>query len=95
VRYQAALRPDFTDSLDSSAFRETSSLNAARSTGYANASEVAMIYAALDDATQAMAWLEQAYDERFNPGVLLLPGFDPVRSDPPFESLERRVGLGR
>jgi hypothetical protein len=51
-----------------------------------------MIYAALDDATQAMAWLEQAYDERFNRGVLLLPGFDPVRSDPPFESLERRVG---
>jgi hypothetical protein len=54
-----------------------------------------MIYAALDDATQAMAWLEQAYDERFNRGVLLLPGFDPVRSDPRFESLERRVGLGR
>jgi hypothetical protein len=91
VRYQAALRPDFTDSLDSSAFRETSSLNAARSTGYSNISEAA----ALDDATQAMVWLERAYDERFDPGVLLLPGFDPVRSDPPFESLERRVGLGR
>src|SRR5690242_2493588 len=60
VRYQAALRPDFTDSLDSSAFRETSSLNAARSTGHSNVSEVA----ALDDATQAMAWLERAYDER-------------------------------
>jgi TolB-like protein/DNA-binding winged helix-turn-helix (wHTH) protein/Flp pilus assembly protein TadD len=57
------------------------------------ASEVAAIYASLGDADQAMAWLERGYQERFNPGVLLRPGFDPVRLDPRFESLVARVGL--
>ena len=57
------------------------------------ASEVAAIYASLGDADQAMAWLERGYEERFNPGVLLRPGFDPVRLDPRFESLVARVGL--
>src|SRR4029079_12228392 len=57
------------------------------------ASEVAAIYASLGDADQAMAWLERGYEERFNPGVLLRPGFDPVRLDPRFEPLVARVGL--
>ena len=49
--------------------------------GYSNASEIAMIYASLGDTDQAMNWLEKGYEERFNPGVLLRPGFDPLRSD--------------
>ena len=57
------------------------------------ASEIAMIYAALGNRDQAMNWLEKGYEERFNPGVLLRPGFDPVRSDPSFEELARRIGL--
>jgi TolB-like protein/DNA-binding winged helix-turn-helix (wHTH) protein/Tfp pilus assembly protein PilF len=57
------------------------------------ASEIAMIYAALGDRDQAMNWLERGYKERFNPGVLLRPGFDPLRSDPRFEELAGRVGL--
>jgi TolB-like protein/DNA-binding winged helix-turn-helix (wHTH) protein/Flp pilus assembly protein TadD len=57
------------------------------------ASEIAMIYAALGDTDQAMSWLEKGYEERFNPGVLLRPGFDPLRSDPRFQDLVRRVGL--
>jgi TolB-like protein/DNA-binding winged helix-turn-helix (wHTH) protein/tetratricopeptide (TPR) repeat protein len=57
------------------------------------ASEIAAIYASLGDADQAMAWLERGYQERFNPGVLLRPGFDPVRLDPRFERLVARVGL--
>jgi TolB-like protein/DNA-binding winged helix-turn-helix (wHTH) protein/Tfp pilus assembly protein PilF len=63
------------------------------STGYSNASEIAMIYAALGDTEQAMNWLEKGYEERFNPGVLLRPGFDPLRSDPRFQELVHRIGL--
>lgn len=59
------------------------------------ASEIAVIYAALRDSDQAMAWLERGAEERFNPGVLLRPGFDPLRSDPRFADLMRRVGLAR
>jgi tetratricopeptide (TPR) repeat protein len=61
--------------------------------GYSNASEIAMIYAALGDTNQAMNWLEKSYEERFNPGVLLRPGFDPLRSDSRFQNLVHRVGL--
>ena len=62
---------------------------------YSNASEIAVIYAALGDNDQAMTWLERGYEERFNPSVLLRPGFDPLRADARFQDLERRVGLSR
>jgi tetratricopeptide (TPR) repeat protein len=65
------------------------------SASYSNAPEIAVVYAALGDTDQAMTWLEKGYDERFNPGVLLRPGFDPLRTDRRFQSLEHRVGLGR
>jgi TolB-like protein/DNA-binding winged helix-turn-helix (wHTH) protein/Tfp pilus assembly protein PilF len=58
-----------------------------------HAPEIAVIYAALGDKDQAMNWLEKGYGERFNPGVLLRPGFDSLRSDPRFEDLIRRIGL--
>jgi TolB-like protein/DNA-binding winged helix-turn-helix (wHTH) protein/Flp pilus assembly protein TadD len=61
--------------------------------GYSNASEIAMIYASLGDNDQAMNWLEKGYEERFNPGVLLRPGFDSLRSDSRFQSLIHRIGL--
>ena len=60
---------------------------------YSNASEIAMIYASFGDTDQAMNWLEKGYEERFNPGVLLRPGFDPLRSDPRFQNLVHRIGL--
>ena len=63
--------------------------------GSSHASEIAAIYASLGDIDQAMNWLEKGYTERFNPGVLIRPGFDPLRSDPRFQDLERRVGLPR
>ncbi len=66
----------------------------ARSTSqYSYGSEVAVIYAALGDKDQAMSWLQKGYDERFNPGVLLRPGFDPLRADPRFREMVRKVGL--
>ncbi len=61
--------------------------------GYSNASEIAIVYAALSDNGRAMTWLERAYNERFNPSVLLRPGFDSLRGDARFKDLERRVGL--
>jgi TolB-like protein/DNA-binding winged helix-turn-helix (wHTH) protein/Flp pilus assembly protein TadD len=63
--------------------------------GYSHGSEIAVIYASLGDRDQAMNWLEKGYEERFNPGVLLRPGFDPLRSDPRFQDLVRRIGLPR
>jgi predicted Zn-dependent protease len=60
---------------------------------YSHGSEIATVYAALGDKDQAMVWLTKAYDERFNPGVLLRPGFDPLRSDSRFQEIARRVGL--
>jgi TolB-like protein/DNA-binding winged helix-turn-helix (wHTH) protein/Flp pilus assembly protein TadD len=65
------------------------------SPGYSRASEIAVIYVSLGDSGQAMSWLERSYEERFNPGALLRPGFDPLRSDPRFQDLERRIGLLR
>jgi TolB-like protein/DNA-binding winged helix-turn-helix (wHTH) protein/Tfp pilus assembly protein PilF len=60
---------------------------------YSHGSEIAVVYVALGDKDQAMNWLEKGYEERFNPGVLLRPGFDSLRSDPRFEDLVRRIGL--
>jgi len=60
---------------------------------YSDASDIAVIYAALGDSNQAMHWIEIGYEQRFNPGVLLRPGFDPLRKDPRFADLVRRIGL--
>jgi TolB-like protein/DNA-binding winged helix-turn-helix (wHTH) protein len=62
---------------------------------FSNAPEIAVVYVGLDDKDQAMDWLERAYAERFNPGVLMRPVFDPLRSDPRFQDLLRRIGLAR
>jgi TolB-like protein/DNA-binding winged helix-turn-helix (wHTH) protein/Flp pilus assembly protein TadD len=63
--------------------------------GHLFASEIAMIYVALGDADQAITWLEKGYGDRFNPGVLQRPGFDPLRSDPRFLDLLSRIGFPR
>jgi TolB-like protein/DNA-binding winged helix-turn-helix (wHTH) protein/tetratricopeptide (TPR) repeat protein len=63
--------------------------------GQSFASEIAAISAALGDRDRALSWLERGYNERFNPGVLIRPGFDSLRSDPRFQDLERRVGFAR
>jgi TolB-like protein/DNA-binding winged helix-turn-helix (wHTH) protein/Flp pilus assembly protein TadD len=62
--------------------------------GYSNAPEIAAVHAALGEADEAMTWLEKSYEGRFNPSVLLRPGFDSLRSDRRFQALERRIGLG-
>jgi TolB-like protein/DNA-binding winged helix-turn-helix (wHTH) protein/Flp pilus assembly protein TadD len=61
--------------------------------GFSRASEIAAIYVSLGHKDEAMNWLEKGYAERFNPGVLIRPGFDPLRSDPRFRDLAHRIGL--
>jgi TolB-like protein/DNA-binding winged helix-turn-helix (wHTH) protein/Tfp pilus assembly protein PilF len=68
-------------------------LKARSSPAYSNAAEIALVYAALGDKAQAMIWLERGYTERFNPSVLLRPGFDSLRAEPPFRDLVNRIGL--
>jgi TolB-like protein/DNA-binding winged helix-turn-helix (wHTH) protein/Flp pilus assembly protein TadD len=60
---------------------------------FSNAPEIAMVYVGLGEKDQAMAWLEKAYAERFSPWVLMRPCFNPMRSDPRFQDLLRRMGL--
>jgi TolB-like protein/DNA-binding winged helix-turn-helix (wHTH) protein/cytochrome c-type biogenesis protein CcmH/NrfG len=56
---------------------------------------IAALYVGLGDKEQAFIWLEKAFQER---DVLLMTlkiesHFDPLRSDPRFQELVRRVGL--
>ncbi|HEY7184521.1 MAG TPA: winged helix-turn-helix domain-containing protein [Blastocatellia bacterium] len=65
--------------------------------GYASASEIAAIYAGLGERDQAVAWLDKAAEERAFHLVYLKvrPEFAPLRSDPRFEDLLRRIGLAQ
>jgi len=54
---------------------------------------IALIYVGLGDRDQAMTWLNKAFESRFNPSILLRPGFDSLRSDVRFQDLWRRIGL--
>jgi TolB-like protein/DNA-binding winged helix-turn-helix (wHTH) protein/Flp pilus assembly protein TadD len=70
-----------------------SDLKTSSTPGFSHASEIAAIYVSLGNMDAAMNWLEKGYAERFNPGVLIRPGFDPLRTDPRFRDLVHRVGL--
>ena len=63
--------------------------------GFSNAPEIALVYVGMNDKDQAMTWLNKAFDERFSPWVLMRPAFDPLRSDPRFQDLMRRIGLSK
>jgi TolB-like protein/DNA-binding winged helix-turn-helix (wHTH) protein/Flp pilus assembly protein TadD len=54
---------------------------------------IALAYVGLGDYAQTMLWLNKAYAGRFNPSILIRPGFDPLRSDPRFQELRKRIGL--
>lgn len=51
-------------------------------------------YVGLDDKEQAFAWLEKAYSQRSNvlTSLKVEPRYDPLRNDPRFQDLMRRVG---
>jgi tetratricopeptide (TPR) repeat protein len=66
-----------------------------RETGYLPAAALVNAYLGMGDKEQAFVWLEQAFKEKSNilQFVKTHPFFDPIRSDPRFVDLQRRVGL--
>jgi Tfp pilus assembly protein PilF len=62
---------------------------------YVSAHDIALIYLGLGDKTQAINWLEKAYQERSSSLIYLQvdPRFDGLRTDPRFQDLLRRMGL--
>ena len=57
--------------------------------------DMAEIFAQLGEKDEAFKWLERAYEERsfFMMYLKVAPNLDPLRSDPRFTDLLRRVGL--
>jgi hypothetical protein len=56
---------------------------------------VAIAYAHIGEADAAFTWLERGYRER-DPAMIFLkahPAFVPIRSDPRFDDLLRRIGF--
>ena len=66
-----------------------------RKTKYSSPSEIARFYADLGDEDQAFHWLDTAYQEHdwLLMGLNTYFQLDPVRSDPRFDELVRKVGL--
>jgi TolB-like protein len=68
---------------------------AQRKTGYFSAFDIAALYADLGDREQAFRWLDIAYQEHDWELIILNTtfAFDPLRSDPRFAEMVRKVGL--
>jgi len=63
--------------------------------GYAPATDMAKVYAGLQETDQAFAWLEKAYEAR-DPNLIMIdvePEYDSLRSDPRFRSLLTRMNF--
>jgi TolB-like protein/Tfp pilus assembly protein PilF len=78
------------------AIRLLAELKRRRKAGYIPAGAFVNAYLGLGDNEQAFYWLEQACREQSNILQFLRthPYFDPIRGDPRFAELVRRVGLG-
>jgi len=77
------------------ALRVLAELKKRKQTGLVPAAAFVNAYLGLGEYDQAFSWLEQGYKEHSQ--ILLLlkvhPFFDPIREDPRFKDLVRRVGL--
>jgi pentatricopeptide repeat protein len=78
------------------ALRLLAEMKKKREAGYFPAAAFVNAYLGLGDKEQAFVWLEEAYKEQSNilQFVKTHPFFDPIRNDPRFVDLERRIGLG-
>ena len=70
-------------------------LSSLQKRGLVPAGSTAILYGALGELNEAFAWLEEAYEERDPQLTYLKVGrrFEPLRQDPRFRELVRRVGL--
>ncbi len=93
-------RPDFLATLchayavsgnKNEALKITHELEASHAPAFA----LALVYLGLGDRDRTFSLLEQAYEEHFPimPEALQDPLFDPIRPDPRFQTLLRRIGL--
>ena len=63
---------------------------------YVSPEQIALIYANLGEKDRAFAWLDRAYEARSANLITVMlasPAYDPLRSDPRFEVLLRKIGL--
>ncbi len=77
------------------ALRTLEELTAASKRRYVPSFHIAIVHTGLGDKDQAFAWLDRAYEERshFLVDLKFNPILDPLRPDPRFADLLRRVGL--
>ncbi len=78
------------------ALRLLAEMKRRRAAGYFPAGAFVNAYLGLGDRDQAFVWLEEAYREQSNILQFMKthPFFDPIRSDPRFVDLKKRIGLG-
>jgi hypothetical protein len=62
---------------------------------YVSPLDMALLFTGLRDKEEAFSWLNRACEERPGPLIYLKvePRLDPLRSDPRYDSLLKRVGL--
>jgi TolB-like protein/DNA-binding winged helix-turn-helix (wHTH) protein/Flp pilus assembly protein TadD len=77
------------------ALRLLGELKKRQQTGYVPAGAFVNAYLGLGDNDEAFAWFERAYEEQSNILIYIkvFPLFDPLRGDPRFQDLVRRIGL--
>jgi predicted Zn-dependent protease len=77
------------------ALRLLAELKRRKQAGYVPAAAFINAYLGLGENDEALSWMEQGYKEQSNilQWLKVHPYFDPIRSDPRFKDLIRRVGL--
>jgi Tfp pilus assembly protein PilF len=70
-------------------------LNALMTRRYVSRHDLAIVALSLGERQEALDWLEKSYEDRnwYMPWIHLEPRLDPLRSEPRFSALVRRMGL--